>query len=429
GWQFGPVNQILSNATITGSMLANVFELGSTVVGASEQLFTSGGGGKLAAAVTVNTNSTPSFTISVDDPRLGHMQIAEVGEILILRGLAYDAPESTNEGATVAGWEFLPTAASSTPAQLIREIWLEVTSVTDQTAHYDYGVTIKPSRSSRGHFTFPAGTAFANLGDPADEVGGIKITGAPGVGPYISIWSLDETGGEPYQTQHVRVGKLSSLWLGNDDEWGLAAGTSLTSGNAWDPYAVLSNQRLLLSNVEQKIVDEDGNTALQIIPARGLDILYKYEFVSGVGYPQADRQVTWIDEDGETEYFRIGPDNWYPTAFAIQAEQVGRDAQLNLWAAPPPADWVSQYEAYEPRYAGIQLWSRYYDPAEIDNEPESLFDSQVLIIGESIYLNGNTEVFGTLRVNPARMPNTPDDLFAGTFYVDESGFVKMVQIT
>lgn len=426
GWQLGTTNQILSNATITGSLTAAVYELGSTVVGASEQLFSSSGGGKLKSAATLDTNSQDDFTISIEDPKLGHVQIAEVGDYLVIRGIAYDTPDFVNEGATVAEWEFLPFAASSEPSWMIREIVARVSAVTDQATHYDYDIKLKMEYwgvASTGRCTFPPGTAVANLGNPENDVGGVQISSAPGKGPYVDVWSLISTEGNPSKRHHIRIGKMSSLDLGIANEWGLMAGDHIEHVSPTNRYAIFSNKRMLLNNVDQNFADPGGNTALKITASGGIDLFYN---ASNAASATRERRLSWLDDDNEDENFFIGPDPLTEDAFSLWSVLNGSYATLQLIAAPPWQSWSSQNPGEDVRYAGIFLQSREISSDNADDDGYSL----ISVYAQDTVLITNVQIAGSFSFSPYHIPpNTPDDLTAGGVYVDDNGFLKMVQRT
>jgi hypothetical protein len=193
GWRINETGDVeFNNAVIRGELRTTVFTYQEIqAVSGTMGVF------KSAGVLKTTTGTIPavsgSTTLSIKDPEYGHTQLFSAGDILRIK-----------DG--------------------IRDTWLSVDSVSDETTYYDYVCTVK-SGTTGG--TYTAGQAVVNYG--ADGQGFLLMEAIGTGAPYFSVRT---TSAAPWtgstNPEHVRMGNLDGNWGYSSAIYGSAIGKYAT---------------------------------------------------------------------------------------------------------------------------------------------------------------------------------------------------------
>lgn len=309
-----------------GSIATAVFEYQQQSA-VSGQMTIAKGAGKLYSDLAIDTinNDQASYSVEVflTDPQVGHVPIAAIGDILIIRAaMIRQAQDAGNSWLSEMLYPMLPWAVDPNAANDIGEIELEVTDISDYSTYYGYTCdwVQKPGAARQG--TFPAGTAVVNLGQ-ADTNGGISLVADNPLATYMDVWINKDpsyaAGIYDRRRPILRLGQIDTL-TGNADEVGIMASADLTSTQS--SYFILSDQQQRLQNVP--IYINDGTSDTVVISSDGMaietyvldfnDFISPYYLVKAIDNNlYGENEITWTSDTSAPTV-----DNTYGRLFNVQ---------------------------------------------------------------------------------------------------------------
>jgi hypothetical protein len=262
GWRINETGDVeFNNAVIRGELRTTVFTYQEIqAVSGTMGVF------KSAGVLKTTTGTIPavsgSTTLSIKDPEYGHTQLFSAGDILRIK-----------DG--------------------IRDTWLSVDSVSDETTYYDYVCTVK-SGTTGG--TYTAGQAVVNYGANGQ---GFLLMEAIGTGaPYFSVRTHAAA---PYSatTEHVRMGNLNGNWGYSLAKYGVAIGQYATD----KPNIILDEDGALTINIYDGATnnpvlqfDDTGSFITNVLNMTGANAA----IAIGATPPTAKNAGTglWLDQTG-----------------------------------------------------------------------------------------------------------------------------------
>ena len=232
GWELGEAGQNLSNVFISGSLASTLIEYKSRIVGGGGQIWRPAG--KLKTDLTIDDKPYrpdgafggvpgvfPEYTIHMENPALGKIQIADVDDVLLIQALARNVPQTQTSNSANWGRDYWRIKYGYTDAGLLsKRSRFVVTAVTDEGDYYSYDVKLV---EGGGNYTYPAGTGVVVDG------GGVQVVADEPHAPYLDVYRLvNDTDPFADYEQHlyrhetiVRLGLLSGLAEGSAGEYGL----------------------------------------------------------------------------------------------------------------------------------------------------------------------------------------------------------------
>ena len=235
----------------SGRFRAAVYEIDSTVVGPSSEIWTYAGGAMTESATTID--SSGDITVDIQDGRLGHYRQFQVGETIRLRGPAISTlTPSTGGDAFLPYWAWQMIPAYTDDFAAVADVYLTIDDWSDGGTYFSYTCTWAHGANN---VLFPAGTPVIGYGAASDsaKLGAMRIT-SDANGPRLTAF---EYGDDAWDEDSILVlGNLGVVgWL-DSDERGIVTGTSVQDEDEFSGI-VGSNKRMLIQNPDL-IIKENG---------------------------------------------------------------------------------------------------------------------------------------------------------------------------